>query len=77
MFLLRCHEKVVKISQTEKAISNFYALVHPVFFIAFVTVYSDIDFTYTSQATPSKKHFVRGHHPPISDIRIAIQSFQI
>lgn len=72
-----CHDKVVKISQTDKAISNSNVLIHPVFFTAFVCTYGLAYVSYSSQITKSIKYFVRGHHPPIPDIRIAIQSFQI
>ena len=72
-----CNDKVVKISQTDKAIAHSNTLLHPVFFTAFISAYYNIDVTYPSQVTTSIKYFVRGHHPPIPDIRIAIQSFQI
>ena len=72
-----CHDKVVKIFQADKAVINTHVLLHPVFFTYFVSVYYNIDVTSASQITPCTKYFVRGHHPPIPDIRIAIQSFQI
>jgi hypothetical protein len=72
-----CKDKVIKISQTDKAVAQTLKLLAPVFFTAFTATFYNIDFTCTSQVTPSNKYFVRGHHPPIHDIRIAIQSFQI
>ena len=72
-----CNDKVVKISQEDKAVCNSNTLVNPVFFTAFISIYYQIDITQPSQVTASNKYFVLGHHPPITDIRIAIQSFQI
>lgn len=72
-----CNDKVVKLSQADKAVPQAAKLLSPVFFTAFVATYYNINITYASQVNTSTKYFVRGHHPPIPDIRIAIQSFQI
>lgn len=72
-----CNDSVVKISQADKSVPQSSAIFNPLFFTAFVAVYYDLDILYPSQVTTSVKHFVRSYHPPISDIRIAIQSFQI
>ena len=73
-----CNDSVMKFAQVDKLLaqsSNF--AVNPVFFTAFVSSYYNIGALLTSQVTKSIKYFVRSHHPPITDIRIAIQSFQI
>lgn len=72
-----CNDKVLQISQTDKAVPQAAKLLNPVFFTAFVVTYYSINISYASQINTSNKYFVRGHHPPIPDIRIAIQSFQI
>lgn len=72
-----CNDKVLKIFQTDKAVPQTAKLLSPIVFTAFVTLYYDISISYPSQINVSNKYFVRGHHPPIPDIRIAIQSFQI
>ncbi len=72
-----CNEKVVKISQEDKALPQAHTIINPVFFSAFVASYYNIDIFYPSQVTASTRYFVRSYHPPISDIRIAIRSFQI
>lgn len=72
-----CNDKVVKISQADKAVPQAVKLLNPVFFTAFVAVYNNINIFYPSQTNTFTKYFVRGHHPPIPDIRIAIRSFQI
>lgn len=72
-----CNDKVLKITQADKSIPQVAKLLNPVFFTAFVAAYYNIDSSYPSQVDTSNKYLVRGHHPPIPDIRIAIQSFQI
>lgn len=73
-----CKDKVVKIAQLDKSVpQSLNNIIQPVFFTAFVASFFDIDISFVSKAIPSVKYFVRSHHPPIHDIRIAIQSFQI
>ena len=72
-----CNDKVLKIFQTDKAVPQFAKILSPIFNTDFVPVYYSIIVSYPSQVSTSNKYFVRGHHPPIHDIRIAIQSFQI
>ena len=72
-----CNDKVLKISQTDKAVPQATKLLDPVFFTAFIATYYNFNISCSSQVSTSTKYFVRGHHPPITDIRIAIQSFQI
>jgi ABC-type nickel/cobalt efflux system permease component RcnA len=72
-----CNDKVLKLANADKAIPQSAKLLSLVSFTAFFTAYFNINISYLSQATTSNKYFVRGHHPPIFDIRIAIQSFQI
>lgn len=72
-----CNDRVVKIAKTDKAIPQNNKTPNPVFFTAFTAVFYSINIFPLSQAYISAKYFVRGNHPPIPDIRIAIQSFQI
>lgn len=72
-----CNNKVVKLLQTDKAIPQSAKLISSVFSTALVPVYYSVNISCPSQVPTSKMYFVRGHHPPIPDIRIAIQSFQI
>jgi len=73
-----CKDKVVKLAQLDKSIPQSQNnTIQPVFFTAFAASFFDIDISFASKAIPSVKYFVRSHHPPIQDIRIAIQSFQI
>ena len=69
-----CNDSVLKLLQTDKAVPQFAKLINLTFFIP---VYYSINIFYPSQFSTSNKYYVRGNHPPIPDIRIAIQSFQI
>ena len=72
-----CNDSVIKFSQVDKSVPQPGSFINPVFFTAFVTAWFNIDILCSSQVTTSIKYFVRSYHPPIPDIRIAIQSFQI
>ncbi|MFZ1800744.1 MAG: hypothetical protein WAU24_12835 [Chitinophagaceae bacterium] len=72
-----CHDKVVQITQSDKLLPNTDKLVN---FPVFVFTPQHNIFNpglYSSIASTHTKYFVRSHHPPIADIRIYIQSFQI
>ncbi len=71
-----CDDQVTKFSQLDKSVPQSLA-VNPIFFTAFISSFYSIDILAASQVTKSTKYFVRGHHPPIPDILIAIQRFQI
>ena len=72
-----CSDSVVKFSQLDKSVPQPDTIINPVFFIAFVPTWFNININYSSQTSTSIKYFVRCYHPPIPDIRIAIQSFLI
>ena len=72
-----CKDKVTKITQADKAVPQSYSAVHPVFFTAFLSAFYNVNFLSTFSIAKDVKPFVRSHHPPIPNIRIAIQSFQI
>ncbi|MCW3089386.1 MAG: hypothetical protein JWP81_455 [Ferruginibacter sp.] len=72
-----CTDGVVKLAQTEKAIPQSTALTNPIFSTVFIAIFYYTNIFYKSQVVKPIKYFVRGHHPPIPDIRIAIRSFQI
>jgi hypothetical protein len=72
-----CNDSVVKISQLDQAIPQSPALIHPVFFSSFIISYCPFLTVFISQVNTRDKYFARNYHPPISDIRIALQSFQI
>ncbi len=71
-----CNDKVTKFEQIDKAIPQSLAL-NPILFTAFISSFYNIDILVASQVTKSTKYFVRSHHPPIPDILIAIQRFQV
>ena len=71
-----CNHHVINLSQLDKAIPQSFKLTSQ-FSTAFIPIYFKLSPSYTSSYIISTKYFVRSHHPPIPDIRIAIQSFQI
>jgi hypothetical protein len=72
-----CNDSAIKFSQTDKSVLPSNTIINPVVFTAFIRSYYTIDIFFPSQITGSTKYFARNYHPPIPDIRIAIQSFQI
>ena len=72
-----CNDNVLNIFQTDKSVPQSNILSNPVFFTAFISSFYITDALYVHSQIPGIKYFFRGHHPPIPDIRIAIQSFQI
>lgn len=72
-----CTDEVMNFQQIDKSIPNSVNIIHPIFFTAFVAVYYNITLLPNTSVVRDIKPFVRNHHPPIPDIRIAIQSFQI
>lgn len=71
-----CTSKVTKFEQLDKLVPQFIK-VHNIFYTAFISTFYAKAILYTSYIDTSLKYFVRSHHPPIPDLRIAIQSFQI
>ena len=72
-----CNDGVMKFQQVDKAIASQITVISPVFFTSFLASFYNIDILSSNYRITSIKYFVRPHHPPIPDIRIAIQSFQI
>jgi hypothetical protein len=71
-----CNDQVFKFEQTDKSIPHSLNIVHPLFLIAFLDVFYNVSLP-SSGLIKDIKQFVRNYHPPIADIRIAIQSFQV
>ncbi len=73
-----CNDKVIKFNDVDKSASHYFNTnINPIFFTAFLTSFYNSDIFYKSYINICSKYFVRSYHPPIPDIRIAIQSFQI
>ena len=72
-----CNDKVMKLSTGEKIVPPSNTLIHQEFSASFISSFYTIDVLSSGLQTPNRKYFVRNYHPPIPDIRIAIQSFQI
>ena len=73
-----CNDEVMKFNEVDKSASHSLSqTISPIFFAIFVGSFYHINISYTSYIDTGIKYFVRSYHPPISDIRIAIRSFQI
>jgi hypothetical protein len=72
-----CNDEVMKFQQVDKNVATSFSLINPVFFTSFLASVYNIDILSSNNRISDIKYFVRRHQPPIPDIRIAIQSFQI
>lgn len=73
-----CNDEAAKFAKVDKLTpQSFDFNIHPVFFTALLSTFYHDDVFPLNSHTPDNKYFVRSHHPPIPDIRKAIQSFQI
>lgn len=72
-----CTDKVIEFQELDKSLPASISIIYPVYFKAFVADYYDIILISHTDIVRDIKLFVRNHHPPIADIRVAIQSFQI
>ncbi len=72
-----CTDAVKAFRDADKAVPNSLTTIHPVFFTDFIPAYYSIALLPYSNRVKNIRYFVRSYHPPIPDIRIAIQSFQI
>lgn len=71
-----CKDLTLKFQQLDKSVPNTLNIIHPTFSIVFFDAFYNVDLP-GSEVVKDIKQFVRGYHPPIPDIRIAIQSFRI
>ena len=71
-----CNDQVYQFEQLDKSVQHSLNIIHPSFLIAFFDVFYNVVLPSFGNVKDIKQ-FVRNYHPPIPDIRIAIQSFQI
>ena len=72
-----CNANAIRFSQVDKSLPQYFAGLNTLSFTALISTFYNIDVLHTFKSSASIRYFVRSHHPPIPDIRIAIQSFQI
>ena len=72
-----CNDEVMQFQKIDKALASSINVINPVSFTSYVASFYNIDILSHSTQISDIKYFVRSHHPPIPDIRIAIRSFQI
>jgi len=73
-----CKDEVAKFARIDKLAaqsSNFS--IQPLIFAAILSSFYHFDVLASYTFIPDNKYFAQSHHPPIPDLRIAIQSFQI
>jgi len=71
-----CNDQVIQFDQLDKSVPHSSNIIHPVFLITFFDAFYSVGLP-SGDCARDIKQFVRGYHPPIPDIRISIQSFQI
>lgn len=71
-----CNDEVLQIQQLDKSVPQSSNIIHPIFLTAFFDAFYNVPLP-SFDIVKDIKQFVRSYHPPIPDIRIAIQSFQI
>ena len=73
-----CTDEVIDFEQIDKrAPQSFDFNLQPVFFALFLSGSYHFDAYGSDKLISRRKFFARSYHPPIPEIRIAIQSFQI
>lgn len=72
-----CTDKSAQLSQAEKLVPQSYYNINPIFTSVIIGSYYSAESLFTSKIKSNTRYFTRSYHPPIPDIRIAIQSFQI
>lgn len=73
-----CKDEVTKLLKEDKLAAAKSAVnLQPMVFITVPVSFYQFDTLALSISAPNIRYFVRSYHPPIGDIRISIQSFQI
>jgi hypothetical protein len=72
-----CNGEVMNFQKVDKALTSSVELTIPDFFTAYHPSFYKLFILSPYTQISDIKYFVRSYHPPIPDIRIAIQSFQI
>jgi len=72
-----CNGEVMQFQKIDKVLTSSITFINSVSFTSYRASFYNIDILSHSTQIADIKYFVRSHHPPIPDIRIAIRSFQI
>ena len=72
-----CNGRVVKLAKTDKSLSAFPIQINPLLFEFFLSSFLNFICVISLKSNSSYSYFLKDYHPPITDIRTAIQSFQI
>ena len=72
-----CADNIVKLTKVDKSCPEFFTGANGKLIISFISSFCYIHTEYISEGYANEWRYFLNHHPPIPDIRIAIQSFQI
>jgi hypothetical protein len=72
-----CSDDTVGFDRLDKSVPKQVTIIHPFFAATLFIVFYKIDLSPHFGIVKDIRQFARSYHPPIPDIRIAIQSFQI
>lgn len=72
-----CTENAIKFLSVDKSFPQCFSVSNATVSAILISYAGDLDILDTLVLSSGTRRFVRSHHPPIPDIRIAIQSFQI
>ncbi|WP_316793787.1 hypothetical protein [Pedobacter frigoris] len=72
-----CKDEVTKLLKADKVSVASVIVINPPAFIKLYASYYQSDVLVSFERSSCTKYFVRDYHPPIPDIRVSIQSFQI
>jgi hypothetical protein len=72
-----CNDNMIKLLHFDKSCPACFTGLNGKLFISFISSFYSIDILHICEGYSNTRYYVRNHHPPIQDIRIAIQSFQI
>ncbi len=72
-----CSHGVTELAVASKALPQNHIIISPVFFTSFAIAYTNAMVLLQRTVTTDYQRYILSYHPPIPDIRIAIQSFQV
>lgn len=72
-----CSDEVVAFNQAGKSVPKAVSITQPFCEATVAFQYPEIYKSFRSATINKTRQFTRSYHPPIPDIRIAIQSFQV
>lgn len=72
-----CSHGVTSFNLVDKIPADGYKIVQPAPAVTIATVFCNMRFLLNNDEAKDTTYSIQDHHPPIPDIRVAIQSFQV